>query len=132
MNIYNSSGIGVVPSLFTDRGGVTTKTNLAKLNEDVRIILMTSRGTQIGDPNFGSDLYKIIHYGNNSATAARIRNEIDRVLELYYPEIQITSIDIEFVGNTINIYIYYNIQYSNVNSNVTLEFIQGETSSNNY
>ena len=50
MNIYNSSGIGVVPSLFTDRGGVTTKTNLAKLNEDVRIILMTSRGTQIGDP----------------------------------------------------------------------------------
>lgn len=91
---------------------------------------MTSRGTQIGNPDFGSDLFKIIHYGNNSATATRIRNEIDRVVEVYYPEIQITSIDIEFTGTTINVYIYYTISRSNINSNVTLEFIEGETSTN--
>lgn len=91
---------------------------------------MTSRGTQIGNPDFGSDLFRIIHYGNNSATAIRIRNEIDRVIEVYYPEIQITSIDIEFAGTTINIYIYYTISRSNINSNVTLEFIEGETSTN--
>ena len=53
------------------------------------------------------------------------RNEVS-----YYPEIQLTSIDVEFAGTTINIYIYYTISHSNINSNVTLEFIEGETSTN--
>ena len=93
---------------------------------------MVKRGTQIGDPNFGSDLYKIITCGNTTSTAARIRTEIDRVMELYYPELQLNNIDVEFAGTSIYVYVNYSITRSNLNADVTLEFIEGETSSDNY
>lgn len=124
-NLYDSSGIAMVPNLFTERGGFQYKTNLQKIEENIRIALMTSRGTTPGNPDFGSDLYKLLQYGANSATATRIRYEIDRVFEKEFPELSIDSIDVEFIGSTIKIYLYYRIKYSNVNSNVTMEFIQG-------
>lgn len=125
-NLYNSAGIALVPSLFNSRGGISRKTNLEKVEENIRIALMTSRGTMIGNPDFGSDIYKILYYGANSATASRIRYEIERVFEKEFPELSIESIDIEFLKNTVKMYLYYKIQYSNISSNVTLEFINGE------
>lgn len=125
-NLYNSSGMSVVPKLFNARGKWNTKSNLQKLEENIRFELMTSRGTQPGDPEKGSDIYKILFYGKTVATASRIRYEIERVLELKFPEVKIDKIDVEFLKNSVKIYLNYSIQYSNVNSNVTLEFISNE------
>ena len=125
-NLYNSSGFAVMPKLFRDEGNCNTKKNLNKVEENIRIELMTSRGTQPGDPNMGSDIYKLLYRGNNSATATMIRYEIDRVFEEKFPELSIERIDIEFNQESAILHLYYKIEYSNVNSNMTLEFIRNE------
>lgn len=129
-NLYNSSGIAVVPNLFNNSGGFNYKTNLSKVEENLRVELMTSKGTQPGDPTMGSDIYKYLKYGNNSGTATMIRYEIDRIFEEKFPELSIEKIDVEFIKNTVKIYLYYKIEYSNVNSNMTLEFINSEGGNN--
>ena len=126
-NIYNSSGLAVVPSLITDQGGLYTKKNLAKVEENIRIELMTSRGTQPGDPNMGSDIYKLLYRGNNSATATMIRYEIARVFEEKFPNLKIEKIDIEFKDESAILYLYYSVEYSNINSDMTIEFITNTT-----
>lgn len=125
-NLYNSSGFAVVPKLFKDEGNCNIKKNLEKVEENIRIELMTSRGTQPGDPNMGSDIYKLLYRGNNSATATMIRYEIDRVFEEKFPELSIERIDVDFIQEIALLHIYYKIQYSNVSSNMTLEFIRDE------
>ena len=125
-NLYNARGAALVPKLFSDNGGWNEKSNLQKIEENIRIELMTSRGTQPGNPNMGSDIYKFLKYGKTSATASMIRYEIDRVFEEKFPELSIDRIDIEYEHVTIRIYLYYRIKYSNIASNVTLEFINGE------
>lgn len=126
-NLYNSSGIALVPRLFSPSGGFNKKKNLDKINENIRIALMTSRGTQIGDPSFGSNLYRILGYGKTTATASMIRTEIQSVMSDKFPELSLNRIDVDFDDEgVITIYIVYSIEYSNVNSNVTLEFIKNE------
>ena len=126
VNVYGAIGSGCCPSLFTDRGGWRLKTQLNKLEEDIRMLLMTSKGTLIGDPSYGSDLYRIIYYGNTSATASRIRYEIADCLAEHYPQVKIISVDVEFNENSVIMNIHYNIDYSNVSSNMMLEFIKNE------
>ena len=87
---------------------------------------MTSKGTLIGDPAYGSNLYKIIYYGNTAATASRIRYEIADCLAIYYPQVKIKNVDVEFKNNSVIMNIHYNIDYSNVSSNMMLEFIKNE------
>lgn len=122
-NIYNSSGLAVVPTLINDQGNIHTKKNLAKIEENIRIELMTSRGTQPGDPNMGSDIYKLLYRGNNSATATMVRYEIARVFEEKFPNLKIERIDIEFKDESAILYLYYSVAYSNINSNMMIEFI---------
>ena len=122
-NIYKSSGLAVVPTLINDQGNIHTKKNLAKIEENIRIELMTSRGTQPGDPNMGSDIYKLLYRGNNSATATMVRYEIARVFEEKFPSLKIERIDIEFKDESAILYLYYSVAYSNINSNMMIEFI---------
>lgn len=126
INLYSSSGIAVKPRIFTGNGKVNVKHNLDKVAENIRLVLMTSRGTQIGNPSFGSNLYRILGYGKTSATASMVRTEIQDVFDETFPELSLEKIDVDFDKNTILITIYYVIQYSNVNSNVVLEFINSE------
>lgn len=126
-NLYNSCGMAVIPRLFNPSGGFNKKKNLDKINENIRIALMTEKGTLIGDPLFGSNLYKILGYGKTTATASMIRTEIQAVMSDRFPELSLNKIDIDFDDRgVISIYIVYSIEYSNVNSNVTLEFIKNE------
>ena len=84
-NLYNARGAALVPNLFNNNGGWNEKSNLQKIDENIRIELMTSRGTQPGNPNMGSDIFRYLKYGKTSATASMIRYEIDRVFEEKFP-----------------------------------------------
>ena len=123
VKIYELNGISL--NLLTNLGNVRLKSSLEKFKEDLRILLETKRGTLIGDPAFGSNLYQILFEPANESTAALIRQEVATTIEKYYTTVSIQQIDINFKLNTVQISIFFNIINTNIGDTVMLEFIRG-------
>lgn len=51
MNVLTSTG-AKSSKLLNEKGGFTRVSTWQKLEDDIRVLLMTSKGTQIGDPEF--------------------------------------------------------------------------------
>lgn len=123
VKIYELNGISL--DLLTNLGNVRIKSSLDKFKEDLRMLLETRRGTLIGDPAFGSNLYQILFEPANESTAALIRQEVATTIERYYTTVSIQQIDINFKSNTVQISIFFNIINTNIGDTVMLEFIRG-------
>lgn len=123
VKIYELNGISL--NLLTNLGNVRLKSSLEKFKEDLRMLLETKRGTLIGDPAFGSNLYQILFEPANESTAALIRQEVATTIEKYYTTVSIQQIDINFKSNTVQISIFFNIINTNIGDTVMLEFIRG-------
>ena len=124
-NIYGLSGIGI--SLLNNLGGVTLNDVGTKFKEDLRVLLETKKGTLIGDPGFGSNLYNLLYEPANEGTAALIREEVAATIENYYTNISVSQIDVTFKKYSIQLSIYYRIFNTNIEDTVMLEFIKGES-----
>jgi len=74
-------------------------------------ILLTPRGTYLFDPEYGSELYKLVFEPADETTIERIRNEISSRLLLYDDRATILSVDViakpNRKGYQINIVIEY-------------------------
>jgi hypothetical protein len=78
--------------------------NLELIEDDVirvivqkyEVIIFTNKGEVLGDPNFGADLYLLLHETRISAEA--VESEINAQVLKYIPEIQEVeyAIDVEF------------------------------------
>lgn len=123
VNIYSLNGISL--TLLTNLGNVRTKFSTEKFREDLRTLLETQKGTLIGDPAFGSDLYQLLFEPANSSTAALIRQEVANTIEKYYNNIVINQVDVTYKTNTVQLHIYYNIFNTNIGDTIMLEFIRG-------
>ena len=51
MNVLTATGM-CSSKFLNNQGGLTRIHNWNKLGDDIRVLLMTSKGTQIGDPEF--------------------------------------------------------------------------------
>lgn len=112
-------------NLINVRGGLTVSESNAKFRDDLKVLLETKKGTLIGDPEFGSNLYTYLYEPASEATAALIRVEVDQVISKYYPNFVVRTVDVYFKDKTIALVITYSIVNSNVTDSVTLEFIRG-------
>jgi phage baseplate assembly protein W len=111
-------------NLLTNLGGVRRLTSINKFHDNLKVLLETKKGTQIGDPAFGSNLCDLLYEPANEITAALIRQEVASTVESYYTNVTIQSVDIKFKELTIQISITYNIVNTNVGDTVMLEFIR--------
>ncbi len=123
VRIYGLNGISL--DLLTNLGNVRTKFSTDKFREDLKALLETQRGTLIGDPAFGSNLYQLLFEPANSSTAALIRQEVANTIEKYYNNISIQQIDVTYKTNTVQLIIYYNVINTNIGDTIMLEFIRG-------
>lgn len=111
-------------NLLTNLGGVRRLTSINKFHDNLKVLLETKKGTQIGDPAFGSNLCDLLYEPANEITAALIRQEVASTVESYYTNVTIQFVDIKFKELTIQISITYNIVNTNVGDTVMLEFIR--------
>lgn len=125
VRLYGLNGISI--DLITPLGGVRTKSSINKFKEDLKVLLETKRGTLIGDPAFGSNLYQLLFEPANEATAALIRQEVSSTIEKYYNNILINQIDVTYKTNTVQLLIYYSVFNTNIGDTIMLEFIRGTT-----
>ncbi len=90
-------------------------------------LLLTSKGERVFNPEFGSDLKKVVFEAasEDRDTRTSIQNIITEAVESYIPEVQLTLIDVAANPdeNLITISISYSIKLSGNQDQITLEFI---------
>lgn len=76
-------------------------------------ILITPTRTYIFDPEYGSDLYKMVFEPSDRQTAEKIQNEVVAKLEKYDNRAVITDIDVGFFNGGKGFTISLTVEYEN-------------------
>jgi len=107
-------------SLATKRTAVLD--GVDKINQSIHDILSTRKGERVLQPEYGSDLYRVIFDPNDDFLADQLAIYTLQALEHWEPRIEITNVDIkthqsypdEVPPHTAYIYISYLISKSNI------------------
>lgn len=126
MNIFGIAGASA-DTLLNNLGGFRRLVSNNKFQDNLKVLLETRKGTLIGDPEFGSDLYQMLFEPASEATAAEIRQEVATVIEKYYTNVVIDSVDVTFKPTTVQLNIFYRIMNTNIEETTMLEFIRGNS-----
>jgi phage baseplate assembly protein W len=90
-------------------------------------LLLTNKGERIMNPQFGSDLGKVLFEGITDNTKEIIRRLINTNVSLFVPEVQLDEILIEeapqYNNNSISVTVKYRIRISQNADQVTVQFI---------
>jgi hypothetical protein len=87
-------------------------------------LLLTNKGERILNPEFGSDLKKILFEQITPSTEDNIRNTINTAINIYVPEVTVDDIIInnDPDSNTINITVNYILNLPGTSDQITIEF----------
>lgn len=124
MNILSLTGMTVINPI-NSLGGIKVVQNLEKFHSDLKVLLETEKGTMIGDPEFGSNLYRYLFLPASESTASLIREEIRSCIENNFENIVVQNIDIVFENNTASAVITYSATSEESGETVILSFIRG-------
>lgn len=114
---FNKEVIGSDNNIYDYLPKITASGDFKRVkNIDVIItswnnILMTQRRTYIFDPNYGSDLYKILFEPVDDTTVERIKTEVESRIRLYDDRATIEDIEVILNSNgkgyTVNLLVEY-------------------------
>ena len=65
------------------------------VGEAIRIILMTSKGERVMQPDFGAGLYDYVFASMNSTNLGRIQRAVEDALVKWGPRVQVTAVKVE-------------------------------------
>tara|TARA_Y100001937_G_C6956720_1_gene257085 strand:- start:73 stop:471 length:399 start_codon:yes stop_codon:yes gene_type:complete len=113
--------------------------DLFQMNEDLKSqisfelknLLLTSRGENISDPNYGIGIRSFIFDQNTRSSQGRIRSEISSQISRYIPgiiveDIRISATDAEIDSNSLGISISYYFSGNPVSNIFTLDIGRNE------
>lgn len=94
------------------------------IDNAIKNILLTRRGSMPGKPRFGSDLYKVVFEQIDHITVDLIKTFIIDAISEFEPRVNITNIKItdvpEFNRVTASITYGYNIEGNNITNTTTI------------
>lgn len=93
-------------------GKIELSSNTQSINECLGILLRTTPGEMLGDPNWGCNLMSRIFQYQGIIVEELIKEDIIDAISKYEPRITVTTNDIVIEENTnvLNIYIQYEIK----------------------
>lgn len=124
---------GLSSSKFIINSRTGTSQQIAKLVEDLRILLGTEKGTLFGRPDYGTDLIKYLFEPTVETMGEKIRQEIVNTIQYSYPSMHIEEANIEFIKtdpdypeviNGIRVYIYYSVNQNNFNQLLSFDIMR--------
>lgn len=65
------------------------------VREAIRIILMTSKGERVMQPDFGAGLYDFVFASMTSTNLGRIQRAVEDALVKWEPRVQVTAVNVE-------------------------------------
>jgi phage baseplate assembly protein W len=92
----NDYAIGLsLPLQMTSNTFNQTYDNLVQLKSNVRNLLLTKKGERIGQPNFGTNLHRLLFEPNDDSLEDKIFQAVDSAIRLWLPQLSINEINIE-------------------------------------
>ena len=68
---------------------------IKSVQQNVRLILTTPKGSDVHRPDFGSDLWQFIDQPLNAITLGKIKAEITDAVERWEPRVKVLSVELE-------------------------------------
>lgn len=86
-----------------------------KLQQDIRTLLLTRKGSLLGNPEYGSNLYRYLFDNSSNTNILLINDEVKSVLMDNYNFIKEVTINSEIDSNLL----YLRIDYVTINTNLS-------------
>lgn len=101
-------------------GGIGVVVQHEKLQQDIRTLLLTKKGSVIGNPGYGSTLHTYLFDNSSNNTILLVNTEITDILKSNYNFINEVETTSKVDGNSL----FISISYTTINDNLStkLEF----------
>jgi len=112
--------IGVGLPLTHNRSGFfyRTKTSLEQSKSNIKNLLLTRKGERLGNPEFGSDLFKVLFEQEGDDIESRVEEVIRSAMSQWLPFIIIDEIETKFSErnrNAVNVSMRFSINIDTTN-----------------
>lgn len=85
--------------------------NLNAVRQSVLVILNTQKGERLNNPEFGTNIEKLLFRKFDDDTLADLRSDIMTAIDLYEPRVSIKDINIEADEVNMTYNVYLSLQY---------------------
>ena len=99
------------PNLFNSGGTKLVYDNKAT-NQNLKTLLLSTKQSLLGDPNYGTNLKKLIFNQNNSILRDIVIDDIYTNIQVFLPQIDVRREDIELISERNTLYV--NIKAKNM------------------
>jgi len=108
-----------------------TKTTLDQARSNIRNLLLTIKGERLGNPTFGSNLYRVLFEPDDGNIASSIEEAIRESMGEWLPYVNIQSIDVTTSGeleNAVNVSMKFTINVDQKVAQLDLNLKKGDLS----
>ena len=102
------------------KGDFTRTTNINVILTSWNNILLTPKRSYIWDPDYGSDLYKMVFEPADNETVEKIKDEVATQIMIYDDRAKITNIDVTFLSNLKGFNVSLDVNYMGEESELSL------------
>lgn len=131
MNILNMQGLST-EQVITPLGGLGVVAQHEKLLQDIETLLLTRRGSVIGNPLYGSNLHEYLFDLSSDTTISLIEKEIEAILLENYNFITAVTTQADINGTTLHIVINYSTNNSSLSTKLEFTIPISEEGGINY
>ncbi|MGR9099219.1 MAG: GPW/gp25 family protein [Gammaproteobacteria bacterium] len=113
------------PLQVNAKGGIAKASDAQRIEESIYVILGTSPGERVMQPEFGCGIQDLVFAPNNAATLGLVANRVQKSLVRYEPRINLLNVNVETAPdqpNLLLIRIDYRIRASNAFGNLVYPF----------
>jgi phage baseplate assembly protein W len=127
LDLQKNIAIGVsLP--FNGPAGPFNKTYSTKdqIKSNLINLLLTDKGERVFNPEFGTDLRRVLFEGITEDIVPTIQNLITTNVNIFIPEVQVTNITVNTdnkENNSISVTVVYQLKISGTSDQITVEFI---------
>ena len=114
INVLTLQGMST-DKVINSLGSIGVVAQHDKLQQDIRTLLLTRKGSLLGNPEYGSNLYKYLFDNSSNTNILLINDEVKSVLLDNYNFIKEVVIDSEIDSNLL----YLRIDYVTINTNLS-------------
>ena len=111
-------GVGLPLTHTKDGFFYRTKTSLEQSKSNIKNLLLTRKGERLGNPDFGSDLFKVLFEQEGDDIESRVEEVIRSAMSRWLPFIIIDEIETKFSErnrNAINVSMKFSINIDTTN-----------------
>ena len=133
VEISFSSKRGTVFEDGVRRGDVYKKIDIRAVEQSVENILLTNKGEKPFQPNFGSDLRRLLFELNTVVTEPQVRRTIVKALQDYEPRVEVTDVEIIDLGaesdnrkvpkGSANVFLYSTVKHEQARHSLVITVI---------